>query len=162
MTRSKSNASDPFAMALRLLTGRDRSTAELRQRLSEAGFPAEAVEDALQRCRSCHYLDDRRYARERARTLLRSGRGSGRKILYDLRQRGIPEAEAAEALARAEEEYPPEQMLREQLQRRFPGFTWNGADDRERRRVIAYFQRRGFPLGEILNLLQNRTDPAAD
>lgn len=162
MTRSKSNVSDPFALALRWLTGRDRSTAELRRKLDAAGFSAEAVEETLERCRSCGYLDDHRFALERARALLRSGRGCGRKILHDLHQHGIADSQAVDALATAETEYPPEQMLRDQLRRRFPRYSEDRADDRERRRVVAYFQRRGFTVGQILQILRDHDSSPAN
>jgi len=50
------------------------------------------------------------------------------------------------------------QALRELVARRFPAFDMTSADERERRRVVAYLQRRGFPLNRILNELK-RTDP---
>jgi len=38
--------------------------------------------------------------------------------------------------------------------RRFPDFSWAAADDRERRRVTHYFQRRGFPLALVLSFFR--------
>lgn len=155
MARSKSIASDPFAVALRLLTRRDRSEAELREKLRQLGFSTTAVAETIERCLELHYLDDRRYALERARTLLRNGRGVGQKILLDLRRRGIDEDTAAQALTSAGDEFEPDRLLRDLLERRFPGFEYRQADDRERRRVVGFFQRRGFPLEQIFRLLKD-------
>ena len=157
---SKSTASDPFAAAVRLLSRRDRSSAELTEKLQQFGFPAADIEAALDRCRDYGYLDDARYARERARSLLRSGRGVGPKVLFDLRQRGIDETTAEQALEAAAGELSSAQILREQLERRFPEFRYESADERQRRRVIGFFQRRGFALAEIFQVLkQESTDP---
>lgn len=154
MVTSNSNASDPFATALRLLTGRDRSEAELSEKLKQLGFSATEISTTLDKCRGYNYLNDQRYALERARALIRTGRGVGRKVLFDLRRRGIDEATASQALEEAGNEFETEQLLREQLQRRFPGFDYRNADERHRRRVISFFQRRGFALGEIFAIIK--------
>ncbi len=154
MATSNSNAADPFAAALRLLTGRDRSTAELSEKLKQSGFSAAAIATALEKCREYNYLDDRRYALERCRTMLRNGRGVGNKILHELRRRGIDAATAAAALETAAAEIDTDQLLREQLQLRFPDFRYATADSKQRRRLVSFFQRRGFSLGQIFNILQ--------
>lgn len=150
MAAPRPTAPDPFARALEILGRRDHSAAELREKLARAGFAAAEIEAAIERCVSSDYLDDRRFALTRCRELLRSGRGVGRKVLLDLRRRGISETLARRALAEAEREYAPERVLRDSLERRFPGFDYAAASAKERRRVIGYFQRRGFPLAVIL------------
>jgi regulatory protein len=154
MATSSSNNTDPFAAALRLLTGRDRSEAELSAKLKQFGFSAEAIAATLEKCREYNYLDDRRYALERSRAMLRSGRGVGIKILLELRRRGIAETTAAAALETAEAEFDSDQLLRDQLQLRFPNFEYTTADAKQRRKVVSFFQRRGFSLGQIFNILQ--------
>ena len=156
MAVSKSSGSDPFAAALRQLTGRDRSEAELRDKLKQFGFSAAAIDTTIKQCYDYKYLDDRRYALERARSMLRSGRGVGVKILLELRRRGIDETTAIQALEIADSEFDPDQLLREQLERRFPDFCYATADAKQRRRVVSFFQRRGFPLGQIFNILNER------
>lgn len=156
MRNSKSTESDPRAAALRLLTGRDRSEAELKQKLLQLGFSAEQAEEALEYCRGYGYLDDRRYALERARMLLRNGRGIGSRILLDLRKRGISATVAQAALEEAGRDFDTEDLLRQQLERRFPGFCYERADDKLKRRVVSYFQRRGYRLEQIFSLLNSR------
>jgi regulatory protein len=158
MTRdkSKSSASNSFAAALRLLTRRDRSETELRQKLGQFGFSLPAIESAIEKCREYNYLDDRRYATERARSLMRTGRGVGRKIMLDLRQRGIDETIAQQAQETASGEFDTSQLLRDQLQKRYPDFDYQHAEEKQRRRVISYFQRRGYSLGEIFQIIQQK------
>lgn len=154
MAKSKSNASDPFAAALRILTRQDRSEAELRAKLSQYGFSATAIDTAVDKCRHYDYLDDAKYALGRARAMLRTGRGVGQKVLLELRRRGIEEALAQQALETVANEFETAQLLRDQLERRFPGFNYHSADQRQRRRVVSFFQRRGFALGEIFTVLK--------
>lgn len=154
METSKSNASDPFASALRLLSGRDLSEAELRRKLARFGFSPSDIDTAVSKCHEYNYLDDRRYALMRARSLARSGKGVGRKIILDLKQRGIDEATAQNALEEISAETPPEQVMRDLLERRFASFDFHQASERERRRVIGYLQRRGFSLDLIFSVLR--------
>ncbi|MDO3377440.1 regulatory protein RecX [Geoalkalibacter halelectricus] len=157
MTRA-SSASDPLALAVRLLSARDRSAAELRAALQRRGVAAELIEQVLDRCRELGYLDDQRFARERARALLRSGRAAGTKILLDLRRRGIDDDLAAAALSAAEAEQSPAQTLRELCARRFADFVYEHADAGERRRVVTFLQRRGFSLDQIMAILRQERD----
>lgn len=158
MATSSSNASDPFATALRLLTGRERSEAELSAKLRQLGFSATDIETAIAKCRDYNYLNDQRYALERARALFRTGRGVGYKVLLDLRHRGIDEPTAIQALEQANSEFETSQLLRDQLQRRFPNFEYLTADDKLKRRVVSHFQRRGFALGEIFSVLKDEPE----
>jgi regulatory protein len=155
MEKSPSSASKPLACALRVLARRDHSEAELRQKLAGYGFSVADIDEAVERCYAYNYLDDARYALARCRDILRTGRGVGPKILLELKRRGIPERIARETLAQAGAEISDAEVLRQQLKRRFPGFLYASADAKERRRVVAYFQRRGFDLGTIFALLKN-------
>lgn len=149
-----SNASDAFSVALRLLSRCDRSEAQLRARLRERGFTAEAISAAIERCHHYHYLDDQRYALARTRTLVRSGKGVGGRILQDLRQRGIEEDVARHALDQVADEFNLEVVFQQELSRRFPAFCYMEASTKERRRVVSYFQRRGFAVEDIFTWLK--------
>ena len=157
MDRSKSNDSKSFSAALRLITRRDRTETELRQKLKQFGFSLSAIETAVEKCREYNYLDDNRYAIERARALLRTGRGVGRKVKLDLHRRGVSGAIVEQALATAEKEFPPDQILCDQLTRRFSTFNYFTADNREKRRVVGFFQRRGFSLEQIFSILKEES-----
>lgn len=154
MTNRKSNASDPLAVALRLLTGRDRSCVELHQRLTERGFAAEEADETIRRCLDYGYLDDHRFAHNRARALMSSGRAVGRRARLELKKHGLDSALIEQAVAAAEEEFAPAGQLQELLRRRYPDYDDSQADNRMRQRIIGYFQRRGFPLALILDTLK--------
>lgn len=150
----KSSASDALSAALRLLSVRDRSEAELAGRLRRRGHEEEEIAAALVRCRELGYLDDARFARERARRLMAAGKAVGPRVLADLAAHGVAAGEARAACLEAAAEIPPESVLRDLLQRRFVGFHFPEADDRERRRVVNYLLRRGFPLPLVLSILK--------
>jgi regulatory protein len=149
-----SSASDAFNVALRLLGRCDRSEAQIREKLKQSGFTGSAIAAAIERCYDYRYLDDRRYALSRARTLMRNGKGVGGRVLTDLRQRGITDDLARAALDEVSSEFSLAELFVQELSRRFPGFCYASATANQRRRVISYFQRRGFPLSDIFTWLQ--------
>jgi regulatory protein len=154
MTTPPSSASDAFNVALRLLGRCDRSEAQLRDKLQQRGFSSSVIATVIERCYDYRYLDDRRYALSRARTLMRNGKGVGGRILADLRQRGIADDLARAALDEVSSEFSLAELFAQERCRRFPGFCYTSASAGERRRVISYFQRRGFPLSDIFTWLQ--------
>ncbi len=154
MTIPPSSASDAFSVALHLLSRCDRSEAQVRDKLQQRGFSDDTIATTIERCYQYRYLDDRRYALNRARSLMRTGKGVGGRILADLRRRGIADDLARAALEEVGAEFSLADLFTQELSRRFPTFNYSSASDRERRRVIGYFQRRGFPISDIFTWLQ--------
>lgn len=154
----KSNGSDPFAVALKLLTFRDRSIKELSTKLRDRGFADEEIEATLQRCQEYGYLDDRRFAATRARTLVSSGRAVGIRAINDLTRVGIDRPLSEEMVATAEEETDLPELLAGILDQKYPGFAFEAASDNEKNRVVSFFRRRGFPVSLILDVLKSRNE----
>jgi regulatory protein len=150
------SGSEALPAALRLLARRGRSEVELAGKLRLKGFSEEAIADAMTRCRQLGYLDDARFARERARELMRGGRAVGRRVLADLQRRGVTETLALAAVEEAAQEFGEDALLADLQRRRFPDFAWPAADDRQRQRVVNYFLRRGFSLSRVLAFLRER------
>ena len=89
--------------SVRALARRDQSAASLRAKLERAGISEDAQSDALDTLARAGYLDDGRFARDRAAQL--AGRGYGDEwIRADLEAQGV----AAEAAERALSELDPE------------------------------------------------------
>jgi regulatory protein len=149
-----SSNSGAMEAALRLLAHRDRSEAELAERLGRRGHDEKEIRAALERCRELGYLDDLRFARMRARSLVRSGRAVGRRLLQDLKQKGVEAQTAARVLDELDEETDEDELLENLLQRRFADFEFADADVKQRRRVINFFLRRGFTLDRVLAILK--------
>jgi len=152
------SGSHAYAAALDLLKVRDRSEAELASRLRRKGFADAEVAAALERCHELGYLDDLRFAENRARTLARLGRAVGPKIAADLRRRGISATIVQETLRRIGEEFDERVLLAELFRQKFPDFRWIDAEDREKRRLVGFFQRRGFSTSLILDTLKHIED----
>lgn len=145
---------DAFNAALRLLKTRERSEKELASRLQRKGFEADEVTTAIERCREYGYVDDARFARCKARQLLSSGRAVGGRLRRELQIAGVGEDLAEQTLAELKEDFKEETLLAELLERRFASFDYGQADDREKRRVVNYFLRRGFALATVLEQLK--------
>jgi regulatory protein len=83
--------------AVRILGRREHSQKELTRKLKQREFSEEVVEQTLGWLSEHDLLNEQRFASEYAR--MRAGRGYGpQRILQELRERGIAEQEAREAL----------------------------------------------------------------
>ena len=151
----KSSGSDPFSVALRLLTFRDRSTSELTTKLRDRGFSQDEIEPTINRCLELGYLNDERFAFTRARALVTSGRAVGIRALNELKRFGLERGLTERALAEAESEADLPGLIEDLRQRKFPSFDFNSATEKENNRVVNFFRRRGFPISVILDVLKN-------
>ncbi|HST26350.1 MAG TPA: regulatory protein RecX [Gaiellaceae bacterium] len=121
---------DAFAAVVDALARRDLTAAELAQRLTRAGFEADACADGLARAAAAGYLDDERVALERSRRLAERG-ASDEAIRVELERRGLAEQLVEAALAAIE----PEQERAERLANKLGG----GA------RAARALLRKGYP-----------------
>jgi len=151
-------ARPPLALALNLLSRRDHSEAELRRKLAPKGFPAEELDTAMTRLRDAGYLNDRRFARSFAEAAIRNGRGYGFRLRLELSRRGIPDEIIEDTLASLGAEYEEIATLSELMARKFEGFDPQRADERQKRRVISYFQRRGYSLAAIVRVFRDKEE----
>jgi regulatory protein len=145
-----------FGIALKALSRRDHSEAEIRRKLVTKYFSPDIIDEVVAGLLKAGYLNDARFARTFADCAIRNGRGYGFRIRVDLLRRGIAEDLIQEALGTLGAEYEESATLAELLARKFPDFDPRGADDRQKRRVLGYFQRRGFSLAAIVRVLRDR------
>jgi len=143
-----------IGIALQALSRRDHSEWEIRRKLQRKNIPPDLIEKTVGGLFAAGYLDDARFARNYAESSIRNGRGYGFRIRMELLRRGIAEAIIADTLGGLESEYQESSVIRELLEKRFPGFDSGSADDREKRRVLGYFLRRGFPPASVLRVLR--------
>jgi len=143
-----------YLYALRLLTARDYTAARLREKLHGRGFDDSDVEAALGRMVTEGWVDDHRFAERFAESALASGRYYGRRLQQEMRRRGVQPELVAEVLGRVLMEYDETEEVRAIVDRRFNGFSFSSASDREKRRTIGFLQRRGFSLSAILQALR--------
>lgn len=144
---------DAKARAIRLLTARDRSIHELRERL-ERTFSKEETQDALAYLEQIGYLDDLRYARNHVQYRNRC-RPTGNYLLrLELGSKGIEDKYIEQVLNSPEVEYDLALSL---AQQRLGNLERTDTLVRVRR-LYSLLQRRGFPgtvtkrvVGELLD-----------
>ncbi|MEJ5239626.1 MAG: RecX family transcriptional regulator [Anaerolineales bacterium] len=125
--------------ALRLLSYRARTQAELRQRMQQHGWSEAIIEGTLERLRQNGLLDDADFAHawvENRQTFRPRG---ARLLRQELRRKGLDEHIIQEALDEVDEEAAAYAAARPRAQR------LRGLDSRLfRQKLIAYLTRRGF------------------
>nr|WP_320115075.1 regulatory protein RecX [uncultured Desulfuromonas sp.] len=149
-------APDAYALCLRWLTRRARCESDLRRRLQQRGCVDQEIEQALQRCRELGYIDDPRFAVDRAAQLMRQGRAVGPRLIMELKKEGLPETLVIEAMEHCREQYSEKELLAELVERRYARLDFTALEERDKRRMIHYLQRRGFPLAMILDHLREK------
>jgi len=155
----KSRSTEPpspeqaYRYALRLLTGRDYTSLKLKQKLLAREFGETDTEAVLARLTAEGWVNDRRFAERFAEAAVGSGRFFGPRLRLEMRRRGIPPDLIAEVVGQMRGEHDEGEQLRSLLERRYPGFAFADATDRERRRVIGFLQRRGFSVAAIRGVM---------
>ena len=137
--------------AMLLLEHMDRTEKGLSDRLRQAGFSAEAAEDAMDYVRSYGYLNDQRYAVNYIS--FRMGTKSRQKILQELARKGIDREVALAAWEEAAEIEEPDELavLRTAVNKKCQPDTV--LDEKEMRRLQGFLLRRGFSYGDISHVL---------
>ena len=172
----KAQIEDPTLVleaAARFLEPRARSVAEVRRRLTGAGYRADLVEAAITRMIELGMLDDEAFARAWVESRDRARPRGERAIRAELGLKGIDRvtvdlvlAERREAQAGADDEDPisPDQVAAERLLARHRRSLERVADPRQRRqRAYALLARNGFDP-EVCRTVaaQMTSDPAED
>ncbi len=142
--------------ALRLLEVRGRSRFELRGRLLAKGHPAAAIDALLERLGASGLLDDARFARDRARAMLRRKGWGPRKLAADLARRGVEreQVDAAIAEAYADADTDPEAIMRREVVKRFgPDILAPDSDPKRRASARRFLLGRGFTPEAVADLL---------
>ena len=137
--------------AMLLLEHMDRTEKGLSDRLRQAGFSAEAVEDAINYVRSYGYLNDQRYATNYIS--FRMGTRSRQKIFQELAGKGIDRKTALAAWEEAAEVEKPDELavLRATVEKKCQPDT--ALDEKAMRRLQGFLLRRGFSYGDISHVL---------
>jgi regulatory protein len=145
--------------AFHLLSYRARSRVELARRLERKGYPAAVIERCLAQLEERGLVDDQQFATSFARDRMRGRAKGARRIVQELRVRGIDGEIAEEAIGEA---MRGEGVSEAELARRAAA-RWKerkGEDPvRARRRFYAFLARRGFGADAIRVALAERGDP---
>ena len=138
--------------AMNLLLKKDYTTAKLKEKLQEGGYPEGAIREALDYVQSYHYTDDLRFAldyilcHQESRTRLR--------MEQDLRAKGIDRDVMEQAFRQWEDsggEQDELRMIRELFRKR--GFDPENCTQAEQKREYAFLMRKGFSAENARNAI---------
>jgi regulatory protein len=140
-----------------LLARRDYTSAELSTRLTDRGYAAEDVADALKNLVADGSVNDARVAAAHVRTSTRI-KGRGRlRVKGELLARGISRQAIDEALSAFETGDEREALVRILKRKRYP----ERATQAERQRMYQHLLRRGFP-GDLIRSVLGRGNWSPD
>lgn len=136
--------------ALRLLTRRDHSRAELQGKLAAQAETEEQLEKVLDALQSEHLLSDQRYASQRV--LARAGRYGNARLKQELRQSGVSDDDIVAALPEGGDETA---RCRAVWARKFHELPQSAAD---RAKQMRFLQYRGFSGEAIRRVMRGADD----
>ncbi len=134
-----------YQKALRFLSYRPRSEAEVQQRLTKHGYTEADIETVMQRLRENRFVQDTEFARQWVENRSTFRPRSHRALAIELRQKGVGEETIQDALTDAEddEELAYQAALR-RLQR-YENLDWEAF----REKLGGFLLRRGFTYGTV-------------
>jgi regulatory protein len=131
---------------------RSRSETEVRRYLQQQGFSTTALEAAIRRLLSFHYLNDEVFARNWALARAQSHGYGPLKIDQELRSKGIAAPVIRDTLREIFDQVDEAAQARRLLTKRFKGERLS--EIKIARRAAAFLQRRGYSSKVIFDLLR--------
>lgn len=149
---STEEAHEAAKKAMRLLEHMDRTEKGLFDKLLQSGFSEEAAQEALRYVKSFGYVNDERYAQRYIEGRIRTK--SRQKIFQELWQKGIDRETIALAWETVSscEQTDERELIQSLVKKKCPEGV--ALDDRDKRRLCAYLQRRGFGLSDIYSVIE--------
>ena len=143
---------EAFKRAVKFLSYRARSEAEVRAKLAQLGFSQSTVQGAVKKLLSLNLLNDGNFARAWALSRV-EGRGYGPlRVERELRQKGIAKDLIGRVLDETFGSQQGKDRARALLEKRFHGKDLS--DAKNLRRAVSFFQRRGYRDAVIAEILK--------
>lgn len=151
---TKTSLKEAMNTAVRILTYRDHSKYELKQKLQQRGFTSEVIDTVISECKRLNYIDDQRTARVYISQLKRKcfGKRHIRMALKKKRLSGIViEKMLLENYSEAEDRANARKLLEKKLK------TFNREEDPQKRRykIYRFLYARGFSPALISDLIRD-------
>lgn len=144
---------DTYLTALKMLSRRELSEAQLRQRLLRRQHDADAIDAALTRLKSERSLDDERVAGAIARSETNLKKRGRYRVTRQIEAAGIAPSIAKRIVDETFAAIDGDVLLAQALGRRLRGRT-SIADDREFQRLYRYLVAQGFEPPRVMALLR--------
>ncbi len=143
--------------AVRMLSRRDHSRFEVRQKLKQRGFGSEAIRAAIADCERLNYIDDERTARVYIGQLVRRGFGF-RRIAIELKKKGLQGKRIEDILEQQQVEIDEREIARRVLQKKIKSVEREADRKKRRDKLYRFLDYRGFSRSIISELLRELTD----
>ncbi|MDH7481759.1 MAG: RecX family transcriptional regulator [Armatimonadota bacterium] len=128
--------------ALNLLGYRARSRAEIAQSLRRGGFAEDIIEDVLAYLERLGLVNDEQFSQAWVKSRL-IGKGMGKqRIKWELKQKGVPNDVAEDALSEIDEEIEYQTAL-DSAKRRWAKYK-DAEVNTKRRKLASFLRRQGF------------------
>lgn len=146
---------DAYQTALALLSRRELSARQLRQRLARREFAPDAIDAAVERLVRDRTLDDQRVALAMARMQAAiKGRGR-RRVLQAVQQLGIDADIAEQAVGEVFGDVDEASLLARALEKRLKGTAVRDLDPRGKARLVRQLVAQGFAPAHVLRALRD-------
>ncbi len=137
--------------AVKILSIKDRTEKELRDKLREKKYPEDEIDGAVEDMKGYGYIDDARYAaRFAADGFNLRGHGSAR-IKTDLIKKGVSRDIVDSVLEQNQTD--PRERIREVLKVRFSSADLS--NPKERNRILGFFSRRGYSYRDVIGVIND-------
>ena len=147
---------DAYTTALTLLSRRELSTKQLRDRLARRKFAAQEIDDVVGRLTRDGTLDDRRVAAACARTDATLRRHGRRRVLQRIQQLGIDPDVARLAVDEVFSDVDEQTLLDAAIERRLRGLDVRTLDSHAKARLVRHLVGRGFEPAEVFARLRHK------
>ena len=143
-----------YTTALTLLSRRELSAKQLRERLARRKFAPDDIDATLGRLIADRTVDDRRVALAFARMEASiKGRGK-RRVVQAVQRLGVSAEIAADAVREVFGDLDEDALLAAALDKRLKGRSVADLDDKARARVIRQLVGQGFSLASVLRVVR--------
>jgi regulatory protein len=147
---------DAYTTALTLLSRRELSTRQLRDRLTRREFEPQDIDRVIERLTADGTLDDHRVAVASARTEAVIRRRGRRRVLQHVQQLGISPGIARSAVDEVFGELDEGKLLDEAIRRRLKGADATSLDGKAVARLVRALVAQGFDAGQVYARLRRR------
>jgi regulatory protein len=142
--KARDERNQAFSRAVRFLSYRPRSRAEVERYLRGKAIAEEVVADVIVRLEQARYLDDEAFAQFWVENREQFRPRGQRALRYELRQKGVSDRVINRVLSGLDDEAAAWRAVEGRLDR------WANLPSAEfRQKVLGYLNRRGFDYGTI-------------
>lgn len=140
--------------AMHLLETMARTESQLRQKLTQTGYPDKIVEEAIRYVKSFGYINDEMYIRNFIDT--RREKKSKREIIALLYGKGLDSEMIDKIVSEAYEEHSDREAILSIIQKK--GWHDMPEDEKERNKRYGYLVRKGFRYEDIKKAFSSESD----